>query len=91
MISYRLYLSIVSANLSSVIVCARAVLMALYLGGRVEGLAGFLLPFVASNFGYIAGSDLVPELLDQKDLGKGLSQFGLMLLGVLLMYLVKLL
>ena len=34
---------------------------------------------------------MVPELLDQKDLGKGLSQFGLMALGVLLMYLVKLL
>ena len=70
---------------------ARAVLTALYLGGRVEGLTGFLLPFAAGNFVYIAGSDLVPELLDQKDLGKGLSQFGLMALGVLLMYLVKLL
>jgi len=45
----------------------------------------------AGNFVYIARSDLVPELLDQKDLGKGLFQFGLMALGVLLMYLVKLL
>jgi hypothetical protein len=33
----------------------------------------------------IAGSGLVPELLDQKDLGMGLSQFGLMALSVLLM------
>ncbi len=96
LISYRLYLSMVSANLSSVIVfsmtllIARAVLTALYLGGRVEGLAGFLLPFAAGNFVYIAGCDLVPELLDQKGFGKGLSQFGLMALGVLLMYLVKL-
>jgi len=70
---------------------ARAVLTALYPGGRVEGLTGFLLPFASGNFVYITGSDLVPELLDQKDLGKGLSQFGLMILGVLLMYLVKLL
>jgi zinc and cadmium transporter len=87
----------VSANLSSVIVfsmtllIARAVLTALYLGGRVEGLTGFLLPFAAGNFVYIAGCDLVPELLDQKGLGTGLSQFGLMALGVLLMCLVKLL
>ena len=97
LISYRLYLSMVSANLSSVIVLsiilliARAVLTALYLGGRVEGLTGFQLPFAAGNFVYITGSDLVPELLDQKDLVKELTQFGLMTLGVLLMYLVKLL
>ena len=47
----------------------------------MECLAGFLLPFAAGNYVYVAGSDLVPELLDQKDLGKGLSQFGLMALG----------
>ena len=78
-------------NLGCALTAVLGALTALYLGGRVEGLTGFLLPFAAGNFVYIAGSDLVPELLDQKDLVKGLSQFGLMALGVLLMYLVKLL
>jgi len=50
----------------------------------------FLVPFAAGNFVYIAGSDLVPELRDQKDVGKGLVQLGLMGLGVLLMYLLRL-
>ena len=54
-------------------------------------MTGFLLPFATGNFVYITGCDLVPELLDQKGLGKGLSQFGLMALRVLLMYLEKLL
>ena len=63
--------------------------MALYLGDIVEGLTGFLLPFAAGNFLYIAGSDLVPELQDQKDVVRGLVQFGFMAFGVLLMYLVK--
>jgi zinc and cadmium transporter len=60
-------------------------------GGLLGGAFLHLIPesFAAGNFVYIAGSDLVPELLDQKDLGKGLAQFGLMALGVLLMYLVK--
>lgn len=78
-------------NLASALTAVLGALTALYLSGYVEGLIGFLLPFAAGNFVYIAGSDLVPELLDQKDLGKGLTQFGLMALGVLLMYLVKIL
>ena len=49
------------------------------------------LPFAAGNFVYIAGSDLVPELRDQKDVVKGLVQLSLMCLGVFLMYLVKIL
>jgi len=76
-------------NLASALTSVLGVVTALTLGGYVEGLTGFLLPFAAGNFVYIAGSDLVPELLDQKDLGKGLAQLGLMALGVLLMYLVK--
>ncbi len=76
-------------NLVSAFTAVLGALTVLVMGGYMEGLTGFLLPFAAGNFVYIAGSDLVPELLDQKDLGKGLSQFGLMVLGVLLMYLVK--
>ena len=78
-------------NLASALTAVMGALVALYLGNYVEDLTGFLLPFAAGNFVYIAGSDLVPELRDQKEIRKGLSQFGLMGLGVLLMYLVKIL
>ena len=76
-------------NLGSALTAVLGALVALYLGGMVEGLTEFLLPFAAGNFLYIAGSDLVPELQDQKDVVRGLVQFGFMALGVLLMYLVK--
>ena len=78
-------------NLASALTAVLGALVALYLGDYVEGLTGFLLPFAAGNFVYIAGSDLVPELRDQKEMMKVLSQFGLMGLGVLLMYLIKIL
>lgn len=78
-------------NLASALTAVLGALVALYLGNFVVGLTGFLIPFAAGNFVYIAGSDLVPELMDQKDVGKGLNQFGFMGLGVLLMHLVKIL
>ena len=46
-------------------------------------------PFAAGNFLYIARSDLVPELRDDKDILAGLKRFAVMGLGVSLMYLVK--
>jgi zinc and cadmium transporter len=64
-------------------------LVALYFDGYTDGLTGFVLPFAAGNFVYIAGSDLVPELRDQKDVVKGLRQFGWIGLGLLLMYLMR--
>ena len=76
-------------NLGSALTAVLGALVALYLGGVVEGLTGFLLPFAAGNFVYIAGSDLVPELRDDMDVVDGLIRFGLMALGVMLMYLVK--
>ena len=78
-------------NLASALTAVLGALVALYLGSYAEELTGFLLPFAAGNFVYIAGSDLVPELRDQKDVGKGLVQLGLMCLGVFFMYIVKIL
>lgn len=78
-------------NLASALTSVLGALVALYLRGYTEGITGFLLPFAAGNFVYIAGSDLVPELRDQKEVVKGLVQLGLMCLGVFLMYLVKIL
>jgi zinc and cadmium transporter len=77
-------------NLASALTAVIGAVLALTLYGYVEGLTGFLLPFAAGNFVYIAGSDLVPKLQDVKDVRRSLVQLSLMCLGVLLMYAVKL-
>ncbi len=42
----------------------------------------YLLPFAAGGFVYIAASDLVPMLHEEKDLKKSLISLGVMLLGI---------
>lgn len=76
-------------NLASALTSVFGVLLALMLGNSVQGLTGFLVPFAAGNFLYIACSDLVPELKDQKDVWKSLVQLGFMVLGVGLMYVLR--
>ena len=65
------------------------VVFALSLGTRVEGLASFLIPFAAGNFIYIAGSDLIPELHAEEELGKTITQLATMMLGAGFLYLVR--
>jgi len=60
-----------------------------YLAGYAEGAAGFLLPFAAGGFIYIAASDLVPELRKEINLRKSMVNFGVFVLGIALMYGLK--
>jgi len=50
----------------------------------------YLLPFAAGNFIYIAASDLIPEIKKQKDSGKSAGYFFSFLLGLVFMFLVRL-
>lgn len=67
------------------------------LGGIVGYLLSFnsqkiipyLLPLAAGGFIYISASDLMPELRKEKSLKKSLVSFGIFLLGILIMYLLK--
>ncbi len=65
-------------------------LVGFYLAGVMENATAFLLPFAAGGFIYIAASDLVPEIRKETRLWKALANFGIFLLGLLLMYGVKL-
>lgn len=47
-----------------------------------------LLPFAAGNFIYIAASDLIPEIRKEVNMKKSLTEFGVFLLGISLMYLL---
>jgi zinc and cadmium transporter len=76
-------------NLASASTAVLGVVIALTLSAYVENLVALLLPFAAGNFIYIAGSDLVPELQDEKQLSSSLVQLALMVLGLALLYLLK--
>lgn len=51
----------------------------------------FLLPFAAGNFLYIAASDLVPEVKQDRDLRVNLLHFTSLTAGVALLYLIRIL
>ena len=65
------------------------------LGGLVTYAASFaidvafLIPFAAGNFIYIGASDLVPEVTKHADLRKNILNFVFFVIGVLLMYVIK--
>ena len=60
-----------------------------YLSNHIEGSIKFLIPFAAGGFIYIAASDLLPEIRKEKSLKKSLTSFGVFLIGIAIMYLVR--
>lgn len=60
-----------------------------FLSFRAESLIPYLLPFAAAGFIYISASDLMPELRREASLKKSLASFGIFLLGILIMFLLK--
>jgi len=77
-----------SLNLLSALTAILGVILSLTLSRYVENLVSFLLPFAAGNFIYIAGSDLVPELQDEKELFNSVVRLALMFSGVILLYIL---
>ncbi len=61
-----------------------------FLSFRLQNFVSYLLPVAAGGFIYISASDLMPEIRKEESLKKSLLSFGMFLIGVLLMYLVKL-
>ena len=53
-----------------------------------QSIIKFLLPFAAGGFIYIAASDLIPELRKEIDIKKAFLNFGIFILGIIIMYLV---
>ncbi|MCJ7740780.1 ZIP family metal transporter [Candidatus Microgenomates bacterium] len=61
-----------------------------FLSFQLENFVKYLLPVAAGGFIYISASDLMPEIRKEESLKKSLLSFGMFLIGVLFMYLVKL-
>ncbi|MBU0597159.1 ZIP family metal transporter [Patescibacteria group bacterium] len=62
-----------------------------FISSRVENVSVYFLPIAAGGFIYIAVSDLLPEMRKETSLGKFLFNLFIMLLGVGLMWAVKVL
>jgi len=60
-----------------------------FLSGYINNFVAFLLPFAAGGFIYIAASDLIPEVREEKDIKKSFLNFFIAVLGVSVIYLIK--
>ena len=65
-------------------------LIGYFLSFQVENITSCLLPFTAGGFIYIAASDLLPEIRKELNFKKSMISFGTFIIGVLMMYLFKL-
>jgi len=61
-----------------------------WMAHRIEGFVPYLLPLAAGGFIYIAASDLMPEIRKEKDAKKSVASFGMFMLGIVIMLLVRL-
>ncbi len=78
-------------NYASAVIVIFGGIVGYYLSALVEDAAVLLLPFAAGNFLYIAASDLIPEIKHGEDVKRNLLHFVTFLIGILLMFGIKLL
>lgn len=76
-------------NFLTALAAVLGAIISLLIGGNMEGVTIFLIPFAAGGFIYIAGSDLIPELQKGKfEWRKSLLQFFAISAGVGVMVLL---
>jgi zinc and cadmium transporter len=73
-------------NFCSALTAVAGAAAVLLLHEYLEGIEAVLLPLVAGNFLYIAGSDLIPELHREPRLPQALTQFAAIAAGVALLW-----
>ena len=66
-------------------------LIVFWLGGFIEGIQEFLIPFAAGGFIYIASSDLIPELHKETEIRRSIGQIISFILGIGIMAVLLLL
>ncbi|MFA6531141.1 MAG: ZIP family metal transporter [Candidatus Micrarchaeia archaeon] len=77
-------------NFATALAAVLGTVIALVLTSYVSGLVNILVPLAAGGFIYIAGTDLIPEMHKETDTKSSGIQFGMLALGVAVMYLLKL-
>lgn len=76
-------------NLVSALFAVIGAVIALSMGPHLKEALAALLPITAGGFIYMAGSDLIPSLHDQKDFPKAWLQLVFMLFGISIMFLLR--
>ncbi len=76
-------------NFATAVTAVIGGIVGFFLSGIVENFTLILLPFAAGGFIYIAASDLIPELRNEKKIDRSLLIFLTFLIGVFMMYAVK--
>ncbi|MCU0641050.1 MAG: ZIP family metal transporter [Candidatus Margulisbacteria bacterium] len=76
-------------NLLSAAMAVAGGVIGYFLATNIAGFSAPILPITAGGFIYIAASDLIPELHKEKDARKSNLAFGLFILGLLFMWLMK--
>jgi zinc and cadmium transporter len=56
---------------------------------NIEQAVGFLIPFAAGGFIYIAATDLVPEIKKETNIKKSMATMLVFICGILIMWLIK--
>ncbi len=77
-------------NFLSALVAVIGAVIGYFLSTITNGFTPLLIPFAAGGFIYIAASDLIPELHKEPDLKKSIYSFGFFLIGIIFMYIIKL-
>jgi zinc and cadmium transporter len=72
-------------NFLTALTAVAGALLVLVFDSEIGGLEGFLVPFAAGGFIYIAGTDLIPELHKHNEAKKGVLQTVAFLVGIGLM------
>ena len=76
-------------NFFSALLAVVGAFLGFFLFSFIENITPFMLAFTAGGFIYIAASDLIPELNKEKNIWKSLGTFFIFLLGIGLMYVIK--
>jgi zinc and cadmium transporter len=78
-------------NFLSALTAIAGAVLTYFFSTNIQGLTNFLLPFAAGGFIYIAMSDMIPQLHKEGKLSNSIIQFASILIGIGLMFLLKIL
>jgi len=76
-------------NFISALAAMAGALLGFFIADFAQGFSGFILPFTAGGFIYIATSDLIPEIHKEKNFKRSTAAFFAFLLGIIFMAVAK--
>jgi zinc and cadmium transporter len=73
-------------NFLSALTAIVGVVASSYFSAHIENFVGYLIALAAGGFTYLAASELIPEIQQEKNVVKSMIQFALFLLGIALIW-----